>query len=278
MLDRNRPPSLGRLQGYLFASITGRSRIHRAGGGRRSRRLSLDSIVRGDGRLGSVARLQVYADMYLHRLLDILRADYPKLLAVLGQAAFQRLAAGYLHEFPSQHPSVRHVGHGLPEFVAAHRLAQARPWLAELARLEWARVDVHDRKDDEPLGWAKVQRRAPEALAALPLRLVAAHEIVRPCHAVTDVWRRIEQGGRPGKPAHQETCVLVWRQQSNVYHRVVPADEAALLPHLARGVSFDTICSHLGDNTLAETAARRAAELLAGWASSELLTVSDSAS
>ena len=67
-------------------------------------------LVRGDSALDSRERLQIYADMYRERLVDVLREDFPRLLAALGDDEFTALACRYLARCPSTHPSVRHVG------------------------------------------------------------------------------------------------------------------------------------------------------------------------
>jgi hypothetical protein len=91
----------------------------------------------------------IYADMYQARLLDVLRDDFPLVLAVIGDEAFCSLAGRYLARHPSEHPSVRYVGRRFTDFVAADETVP--PFLADLARLEWARVDVFDALDGEPL-------------------------------------------------------------------------------------------------------------------------------
>src|SRR5438128_4778207 len=99
--------------------------------------------------LDSAARVQVYADAYSSRLLDVLREDFPRLSALLGRDGFEEIARDYLKSHPSEHPSVRHLGRAMAGFL--EQRADLPPYLAELARLEWARIDVFDAPDAEPL-------------------------------------------------------------------------------------------------------------------------------
>ena len=92
-------------------------------------------------------RLDVYADMYFYRLRDCLAEDFPKLAELVGEARFHNLVTDYLLRHPSSHPSLRELGRRLPAFLADHAIAAEFPVAADLARLEWARVDVFDERD-----------------------------------------------------------------------------------------------------------------------------------
>src|SRR5450631_2447280 len=74
------------------------------------RRLDMKSdelarVVAGDDRLDPVQRLDIYANMYFWRLLEILRGDYSALVASVGDDAFHNLVTDYLLACPSAHPS-----------------------------------------------------------------------------------------------------------------------------------------------------------------------------
>ena len=71
-----------------------------------------DAVVPGAA-LDSRERLGIYADAYASRLLDVLREDFPRVAALLGDHRFEHLAREYLARHPSEHPSVRHLGHGI---------------------------------------------------------------------------------------------------------------------------------------------------------------------
>src|SRR5262249_56053977 len=93
--------------------------------------------------------------------------------AGVGTGAFPPVARAYLAEHPSEHPSVRPVGRHLPAFLASRPPPAAPAWLPDLARLEWARVEVFDAPDARPIGMADLlalpEPEWPEArLRAIP--------------------------------------------------------------------------------------------------------------
>ena len=208
---------------------------------------TLAAIIAGDARASAVERLDVYANMYFFRILDVLRADYPKVAAVLGDGAFHNLATDYLQAHPSRHPSLRFVGAALPGFLAGHALARERPWIAELAALEWARVDVFDRVDQPLLSREAVAGLAPDAFATLPLEAIAACELVPAAFAVEDPWRAVEDGLEPEPPARADEAhaVLVWRRGVVVQHRAVDGHERRGLELVRAGTTFGALCTAL---------------------------------
>jgi hypothetical protein len=200
---------------------------------------------------GDVERLEVYANMYFYRLRDVLAQDFPALSAVLGEARFHNLITDYLRAHPSRDPSVRNLGRALPAYLDGS-------WLADLAALEWARLDVFDRTDEPVLQVGD--------LTELTLQVIAAHEVVRVQYAIEPIWR-----ARAGQEAaYAPHSVLVWRRSDGVHHRPLAPDEAALWPLLCDGVSFVELCGRI-DLPL-EEAAHRAVQLLHSWSAAELLT------
>lgn len=260
-----RPLGLAKLEELMFALVTARDGVTSGLAALGLAPASLAEWIRGDQRLDAVGRLDVYANMYFYRLLDVLRADYPKLCAVLGEPAFHNLVADYLEACPSGNPSVRHLGARLPGFLATHVFATGAPNLPDLARLEWARVEVFDRADAPVESRAGLAGLAPSQFARLALRLIPAHALVDVSFAVDDLWRRIEAGEESGETAAGRRRLLVWRKETAVFHRRLDEVETDLFRILEPGTSFGEVCERLGAIADPEVAAQRAGELLAGW-------------
>jgi hypothetical protein len=219
---------------------------------------ALLTVVTGGGGLDAAARVGIYAEMYRARLVDVLREDYPRVLACVGDEAFDALVCRYLVRHPSTHPSVRHAGGRFPDFLASERAAA--PFLADLARLEWARVEVFDAADAEPLRLSDVQALPPAAWSALRLQTIPACLLIDcawPAHAA---W---ETGKAPAAPA--ATAIRVWREEWSVSHAAVGARERWALAMLQRGETFGALCAALADGQDDEAATREAGGLLLRW-------------
>jgi hypothetical protein len=267
-------PALAQLQRQFFELVTAPEGIAKELAARDLPEGALAAIIAGDARASAVERLDVYANMYFFRILDVLRSDYPKVLAVVGDGAFHDLATDYLQAHPSRHPSLRFVGVALPAFVAGHALGRARPWLGELAALEWARVDVFDRADAPVLTRDALATVAPEDFAALALAPVPASALVPAAWTIEETWRAVEAERAPEPPARAVDghAVLIWRRGVTVHHRAVTPAERRALDLLLAGTTFGALCTALGDEVDSEeAAAERAVHILGQWLADELL-------
>ena len=234
------------------------------------RRLDMNSddlarVIGGDARLDAAQRLDIYANMYFWRLLDILRGDYSAVVAAVGDDVFHNLVTDYLLACPSTHPSVRNVGARLPGFLATHAAAAERPWLVELARLERARVELFDGPDGEALTLDELRARPPEAFATLPLPLVPPQLLLDVEHAVDDVWRAAENEQPIEPPAAGARTLLVWRQDVTVYHRPLEPLEREALARARDGASFGVVCELVAQSMPVDEAGPAAFQLLARW-------------
>jgi len=224
-------------------------------------------LVRGQGQLGPQERIGIYAGMYTARLLDALREDFPCVAAVAGFERFSAIVRTYLAQHPSTHPSLRYIGRHFPEFL--HTAAEEReslPFLADLARLEWTRLEVFDAPDTEPLRLAQLQTISPAEWSELRLRLVPACHILRSAWPLHQIWtatvehRSFVEYERPG-----ETVIRVWRQDFTVYQASMDAIEQLALERIRRGEPFAVICAALESLLPAEEAARTVGSLLLRW-------------
>jgi hypothetical protein len=219
-----RPDLSASLQRRFWAAIT-----HRGDVEARARELGLDP------------RVCVYAWMYFARLHDTLRDDFPRLAAYLGDEAFSELVADYLAEHPSRNPSLRYFGAALPELVARHPTSERAPGAADLAALDWARVEVFD---DEH---APVASLNPAVFATQTLRAIPALRLVRTTHRIQETWRCADVGEAIPPPRPGGETFLVWRRGFVVHHRVVDrTEESALARALERRILRGAVRSSLG--------------------------------
>ena len=90
--------------------------------------------------------------MYFYRILDALKEDFPATLAVLGADNFHNLVTGYLLEYPPTEPSISYCGRHLADYLRDHPLRDGAPFVADLARLERAVVEVFQGPDARRAG------------------------------------------------------------------------------------------------------------------------------
>ena len=151
-------------------------------------------------------RLHVYAEMFLLRQVDVLRADFPELAAKLGDEAFLALAKGYVLAHPSDDPDLGRLGRAFAQFCGD-----------PLAALEWARCEVFLEAEVPRLSPEEYAQRlapgSPPAVRIAPALRIAGNTVV---------WRT------PGDFTLSEV--------------EVPADELRALRLALEGAPFEEIC------------------------------------
>lgn len=208
------------------------------------------TLIVSDARASADERLHVYAHMYRARIVEALESQFPRLAKLLGADDFAELAAAYISDEPSRHASLRYVGERLADWLAAHR--PDSPALVGLAALEWARADVFDLADDWALSLEAVRDWPPERFAELPLQLVTAHRLVTAPAGTAALWDSLTDdvvSPAAERAAHSVEAdpqsLLVWREGTVVYHRLIDAAEHAALQLAAPGTHFGVLCESL---------------------------------
>lgn len=104
------------------------------------------ALAKPNDRLTAFERLEIYNRMYWFRVLDSLHEDCPGLRAALGERKFMRLAEAFLQKHPSKYWTLRDLPRRLAHFIRTEpRWTAPHTDLCEdIARFEWAQVDVYD--------------------------------------------------------------------------------------------------------------------------------------
>jgi hypothetical protein len=154
--------------------------------------------------------------MYLWRLVDALREDYPKIAALLGDERFYALAEAYVREHPSRHHDLGRMGVHLAAFLRAHP-DPARPDLADLAALEWARSEVFFEVEAAPVRQDALAALSPEQSLDVRFRLAPALRRIAVEHDAVRLARPRAWDAVP-PPAPGVQAIAVWRRRFDVFH------------------------------------------------------------
>ncbi len=230
--------------------------------------------VRDCGPLSARERVQIYARMYGTRLVDALAEDYPRVVAVLGWDRFHEVAHAYVAEHPSRHPSLRWFGERFAGFLATTAASRDPTFVADLARLEWARVMVFDAPDVELLSVESLRQHPPESWAQLRLRAVPALEVMRVGWPVHEIWEAAAKG-EPAAWRPAERWLRVWRQGDRVFQVPMDVPERIALAHVQAGDDFGSLCAGLATVMTGDEAGVVAGALVLRWIEDELLCGTD---
>jgi hypothetical protein len=90
------------------------------------------------GALDAAARVAIYRNNVLGNLTGALRLTFPAVERLVGAAFFAAAAARFIAATPPASADLYEYGAAFPAFLAAFAPAQGVPYLADVARLEWA--------------------------------------------------------------------------------------------------------------------------------------------
>jgi hypothetical protein len=225
-------------------------------------------VVKSDARGDAAMRLDVYADAYRLRLLEVLGRDYEALQRFLGPKAFERLGRVYIQAHPSDTPSVRWFGRHLPEFLCTAPAYAARPVLGELALFEWKKGEVFDAPEAEPLPLEEIAAVPPQDWPRMHLLLHPSLRRLNLRWNVPAICQAYDRGDKTPRTRAKGQALpwLMWRDaELNISWRPLEADEAAALDAVSAGRSFGELCELLCRWVEPEEAAMHAAGLLKRW-------------
>ena len=260
------PLQLKNIENLLYRLITAPSGV--AEGLATERELpagGLAGIVRGDEPLSAEDRVDIYANMYFYRLLEVLGEDFPATAAVLGETRFHNLITGYFIEYPPREPSVLWAGRYLPDFLRDHPLRSEFPYVADLAMLERTLIDMFCAPDAIPLEASEMGAIPPQRWARLTMRRIPATALLNLEWKVTDIAHAVDEKREWEPPAREANRVLVWRRNCRVSFRELSDREADALAMLTRATSFGAVCETLSRDLSDEHAPVEITTTLAQW-------------
>jgi hypothetical protein len=219
----------------------------------------------------ATTRLGIYSDAYRLRLTDALASTLPRLQQLLGNDAFARIAAEYIDLSPSTYPSIRWFGDRMPALL--DRTYRNRPWIAELARWEWAIAATFDGADGEPLGIEALGAIPPERWPTLQFEFHPAVQLVRMKTNAPSLFKALSEDASPpqGVKLDEPQPWLIWRESLRTQYRSLNADEAAALEQARTGGTFESLCDTLCQWHEPDAVPMQAAGMLKRWVHEQMI-------
>jgi hypothetical protein len=128
------------------------------------------SLIARDG-LSPAARIQVYGHHVFSSLTEALESTYPVVCRLVDRRFFGFAADRYVRSHPPAGPCLFEYGATFPQFLAAFPPCAGHPYLADVARLEWAmNLSLHA-EDAAPIAAGELARVPPRDVGRLTFRL-----------------------------------------------------------------------------------------------------------
>lgn len=140
-------------------------------------------------------RFAVYRNNVLHTLTDALADTFPVTQALVGEAFFRAMAQVYVRRQPPRSPILAFYGVGFPDFVESFAPAQSVPYLADVARLEMARVQAFHATDVATITRERLTQvmAQAEGVGERIVVLDPSVQVLRSPHPMVSVWAAHQQ-------------------------------------------------------------------------------------
>jgi hypothetical protein len=166
---------LRELQGAVGAFVLGRD-------GAGATPLVLADGLTAEGRLGA------YRNNTIISLTEALKATFPVVCRLVSERFFAYAVDAFIRRHPPTGPCVSEYGGELPDFLAAFEPVRQLPYLADVARLEWAINVAYHAADMGPLDPASLAALPPERSASVTFVLHPCSGLVASPYPVRRIW------------------------------------------------------------------------------------------
>lgn len=203
-----------------------------------------------------------------------LAAAFPTLQQLLGDESFAALARHFWLADPPAQGDIGTWGEGLAGFVGRAPTLASEPYLADVARLEWAVHRAASAADDDaPV--AGLERLAHGDPAALCLRPRAGTVLLMGAHPAVSIWQahRLPAGRHPDRfdavraalAQNRAEAGLVWRTGWQVQVAALEPAEARFTHALLQGQSLGTAWQAAAASAAFDFEPWLLAQLQRGW-------------
>jgi Putative DNA-binding domain len=163
-------------------------------------------------------RLRIYRNNTFVSLTDALMATFPAVVSIVDERFFRYMAHTFIAAYPPDEPILSNYGADLASFIAGFDPCRSLPYLADLARLEWA-INAAGLEGNEPaLPHETLTKFAPQVLVAGSIRLQPSLRLVVSRWPILALWQANQPDTTAGQPSleRRATRVLVRRKGCGV--------------------------------------------------------------
>lgn len=186
-------------------------------------------------------RFAVYRNNVTVSLIDALSETFPVVRQLVGESFFRAMASEFVRRSPPRSPVLAWYGDAFADFAAAFPPAASVPYLADIARLEYARVLAFHAADVAPAALADVAAclAEPLILPSLRLHLQPSLRLIDSPFAIVSLWGAHQGGGDLATiDPLQPECALVLRQGLSLAVMTVPRAAGRFIAALQLGAAL----------------------------------------
>jgi len=197
-------------------------------------------------RLAPGNRVQIHRNNFLTTLSEALAATFPVVARLVGDHCFYGLARRFIEKSPPATPCLFEYGGDFAYFLANQPILYGVPYVADVARLEWAFNVANTAADAPQMTPADLRSASPNHWERLGFTLHPSVGLVSSAFPIDRIWRAHQ--GTEGFEIRVDlkgptTRLLILRDRDNdIAWRRLSAAESAFLRGLRAGRGLDFAC------------------------------------
>jgi hypothetical protein len=196
--------------------------------------------VRRQVKLAQSRRFDVHRNNVTVSLIEALEASFPVVSRLVGQDFFRAAAKAFIRRSPPRTPVLLLYGERFGDFLESFEPARSVPYLGDVARLEWARLNAFHAADAEPLSVARLAEVPQQRLPGLRFALHPSLQLLASRWPIASLWA-VTGGSDPAREVDMTRgeAVVVVRPALTVDLRVLPPGGHGFIAALAGGATLD---------------------------------------
>ena len=198
---------------------------------------NLHAQLRPSGDKDQTIGIEIYLNNYRGGCVAHLQQTYRVCRQLVGDDAFDFLAAKFVAATPSSRPDINLYGSEFPGFVAAQineQLSwQTLAYLPDVAQLEWLLHKLYYTPSSSPTDLSQLTRLTPDTLILTPPK---QQQLFTSQYCVVDIWQAHDDGifeGIEGIPGDSEYWLILRNQQYETEFQPLKSAEYRLFKQLA---------------------------------------------
>jgi hypothetical protein len=198
------------------------------------------ALIRAD-RLPAAERLRVYRNHSFTSLAEALAANFPVTARLVGEDFFRAAAKRFVAAEPPSQPCLSAYGEAFPDFLASFGPAQSLPYLADVARLEYLRIEVVHAPEEPALDLVALADLPETAQRNLPLALLPGVRLLASPFPVDRIWLAHQEADVAPVDLAGDPCrLLVRAAQGAARFERIDAGTHAFLDAAANGATLES--------------------------------------
>ena len=188
---------------------------------------------------GSSRRFNIYRNNRAGSLIAALQDTYPVLCRLVGADFFHAAARQFIDQHPPSGPILSEYGNGFGRFVQQFPNTANYPYLADMAELEWQRLQSYHAANESALAAEDLQAIEPTQLLLSKLKPHSAVAVIKSNWAIGSLWANTQTDTKNQLNLSQAEIVLISRPQWNVQLTLLCTERALFMQLLTNGLTIE---------------------------------------